>query len=760
MKSHRSCSSPVYSHGSSGVRSMRLLCVIFAVVTLAAGWDLCAFGQETGTGGPPSPDSSTTRPRLERVDVPRPVRRAPTTGTPVAQGEGYDDAGPSDQPSSQTQGTSRGPGLGGGTGTGSVVPFSSLVSAKSGISVGAAALPSPVQVLNREDIARLNVRDPTDLFKKVAAMNAFSYNQGDVGTPVIMRGFFGAHGTNTAVFIDGVPQNFPSMTETHGACDFAWLTPEIIERIEIIKGPFSALYGDFAMAGAVNIITKNYQESPSIAASGGSYGSVRGYGVLSSQGWCPTPFLAHEYYQTDGYRDNTQYSRWSPFNKVSMPLRGGILSLQANYYQSTYRAPGYLVIDDVRKGLVNRTHAVNLSDGGNQKRSAFILNYAPAVGETGLYATAYVAKYKPNRWATYPPDLVNQWTALDDRIYWGGRIYYNLAYCNVASCIAGLETRQDNGSAFTGTSVNRNLISTSYDYDLRLSNWAWFVQGQVKIAETFKVVSGVRGDSFDLRVGNLTRPLRSGSGFPSIVSPKVGVVLTPKTGINVYANKGFGFRSPAANELSPAGATAQANFNLDVAKVDSWDVGFNAGLFDNLYLAGAYYQTFMEREIRTINGRPLNVGDTERKGCEVEARFYASPDIAVFVSYGWVDAKVKNPVNAGQVFVPAIPADMIKGGVEITKQFCGGRKVSADAYYQYFSGTPNYVGTSIVPLYGPDWDAYNFRLAYEERGWSGFLSAKYQPRELSSDYVSTQGNQLTFDPKPVWDLSGGVRYAF
>jgi hypothetical protein len=58
-----------------------------------------------------------------------------------------------------------------------------------------------------------------------------------------MQGFLSlTHGADVAVYNDGVPQNVPSSAINHGMDDLSWLTPDMIERIEVIKGPFSALY--------------------------------------------------------------------------------------------------------------------------------------------------------------------------------------------------------------------------------------------------------------------------------------------------------------------------------------------------------------------------------------------------------------------------------------------------------------------------------------------------------------------------------------
>ncbi len=725
---------------------LKILCVFLLVVGSSVIEDLQAIAQDT------------RQRELERVEINPPARRATPRRAAPARGSGSGETNTSEQTESTPPADARAGARGAGSGLLSTLPGLSVVRDKSTVSTSATSLPSQVQIINRQDIEGLVARDVPDLLKQVAGMTATTFGQGDIGAPFEMRGFFGQHGADIGIFVDGVPQNWPFHTEHQGAADIAYLTPEMIERIEIIKGPFSALYGNFALAGVVNIITRNYQHSQSLTVTGGTFGAYRGVGIFSSDRWIPTPFLVNELYRTEGYRNNSSYKRWSPFNKVSFPVWGGNLSLRLNYFTSTWGAPGYIGLEDLRKGLVDPVAAINPQDGGSQGRYSFVMNYSPLCGEAGLYATAYVENYQPVRFATFqsnPPPIpappITQWNAVDDRTHWGGRIYYNFVFCNFASLIAGGETRQDKGSSATYDAIDREIIKPNYRYDLRLSNWAWFLQGQLRIADSVKLVGGVRRDWFRYYIDNTVNPANSGVATPIITSPKAGIVITPREGINIFANKGFGFRTPTAQELSPV--TGPAGFNLQPAVIDTFDAGCNMWLFDSLYLAVAGYQTYFQKEIVTINDTPKNVGNTKREGYEVEGKFYASKDVLLFANVGWVDAKVVDPTVPGQTLVPQTSEWIVKGGIQITKDFWDCRRLRLDAYYNYLSAGPNYLGNSPIPYYGSDYDAYFFKLTYTEPAWSAFIGAKLQPRRLASDFYNTTSNQLTLDPKPLWDVT-------
>lgn len=127
-----------------------------------------------------------------------------------------------------------------------------------------AGLPLLSTVINTQQIEHSNVgRDVGDILNRVPGVAIATLPQGDIGKGIKLRGFFTrSHGADVSVYIDGAPQNLPASTiGGTGFNDMSWLLPELIDRVEVIKGPFSALYGDQNRAGAVNIVTRDVAES-------------------------------------------------------------------------------------------------------------------------------------------------------------------------------------------------------------------------------------------------------------------------------------------------------------------------------------------------------------------------------------------------------------------------------------------------------------------------------------------------------------------
>jgi vitamin B12 transporter len=134
---------------------------------------------------------------------------------------------------------------------------------------------SSVTVITAEDIEAKKYLNIKDIIK--GAPNIDVVSNGGIGssTSVFMRG---ADSKNTLILIDGIMVNDPSSIDR--SANIANFTVDNIERIEIVRGPLSVLYGSNATAGVINIITKKGSGKPSYyaGAEGGSFNTWKAYG--------------------------------------------------------------------------------------------------------------------------------------------------------------------------------------------------------------------------------------------------------------------------------------------------------------------------------------------------------------------------------------------------------------------------------------------------------------------------------------------------
>jgi len=125
-------------------------------------------------------------------------------------------------------------------------------------------------VITREQIERRQVRYVTDLLRAVPGF-AVSHS-GTTGSQTQVR-VRGAEANHVLVLIDGIRANDPSTGD-----EFRWetLSTNNVERIEIVRGPQSSLWGSDAIAGVVHVITRSGSQNPEMSAyaEGGSFGTV------------------------------------------------------------------------------------------------------------------------------------------------------------------------------------------------------------------------------------------------------------------------------------------------------------------------------------------------------------------------------------------------------------------------------------------------------------------------------------------------------
>ena len=152
-------------------------------------------------------------------------------------------------------------------------------------------------------------RNPYDLLRQTAGLEVHEQGQGPgFASDASVRGFSSDHSTDLALWIDGVPINEPVNGHAEGYNDFSLLFPGGIRDIDVLRGPTSALFGNFAVAGIVNVRTLERMRGSQFTAEGGSFG--RGDAMLLTgfdHGAQGGGVLGARFQHEDGFRPNAHY---------------------------------------------------------------------------------------------------------------------------------------------------------------------------------------------------------------------------------------------------------------------------------------------------------------------------------------------------------------------------------------------------------------------------------------------------------------------
>ena len=170
-------------------------------------------------------------------------------------------------------------------------------------------LPAAITILNAEDIARTPARNlPELLGLQAGVMTRSLYGNNAARDNVDLRGF-GATGTqNTLILLNGRRLNDVDLA----AVDLAAMPLASIERVEIIRGGGGVLYGDGAVGGTINIVTRDAGPTGTHATGSVSYGSYRTWGGDAAASHRSGPFASRvsaSYLSSDGYRENNQLQK-------------------------------------------------------------------------------------------------------------------------------------------------------------------------------------------------------------------------------------------------------------------------------------------------------------------------------------------------------------------------------------------------------------------------------------------------------------------
>lgn len=226
------------------------------------------------------------------------------------------------------------------------------------------AAPVEVQIERRNgDVVQQTLfsRDDQGFHILDAGINAGQHEGGGKSLEIRRFGFNLDHGGVSGglkVLADGVQQNLPTQGHGQGYLgNMKSLTPELIQEVNLINGPFSAEYGDFSGLGVVHILLRESMDDQWTARTqGGSFGTARGFLAWSPQLRDGDALLAYEgsyskgpFLQPLGYRRDNVTGNWT---RHIGPRRQ--LAWKANYGSNESYSSGQLPVDEIAAGRLDR----------------------------------------------------------------------------------------------------------------------------------------------------------------------------------------------------------------------------------------------------------------------------------------------------------------------------------------------------------------------------------------------------------------------
>jgi len=477
---------------------------------------------------------------------------------------------------------------------------------------------------------------------------------GGAAQEIHIRGM-GADGTQ--VLVNGLSINSPSL----GSADIGKISANNIEKIEIVKGSGSVLYGSGAMGGVVNIITKSPEHDQIDLKVNAGYGSQGTYQVGVQNGLFITEtlgyYLSANTYETDGFRDNSDGENKDASLKLLFD-KGNIfrLSLYGDYSDTESGRPGPKPPEGTTSFSVNGTELYN-------NESSNLLN---RVNEEN-YHLILKMESAPLDWLSY--NLQTDYTDMVSENY--SRYYSAFTLGNlpgsrtkVANQVLGFEGNVTL-KPFAKSTVVLGVQHKKYDWENITTTLDGFgkdtsvLSGDASL-HTTGYFSEIQYRPFKYLKGTLGVRYEDHSTFGEELLPRFGFVVNLTDTTAVKFNTGRHFKAPTPNDLFwPLenwgwGMGAQGNSNLKPETGHHTDIGIEQSLAANrIFLSLGYFLWKIEDKIEWVPDasffyRPENLSTYEASGIEAGASFGPFYNTTLSLNYTYTDATEQKPDGASR----------------------------------------------------------------------------------------------------------------
>jgi outer membrane receptor protein involved in Fe transport len=494
---------------------------------------------------------------------------------------------------------------------------------------------------------------PSDVLRLTPGLIIGQHHGGGKADQILFRGFDADHGTDFAVFIDGIPVNMVSHAHGQGYADMHWLIPEAVERAEIYKGPYFVQLGDFATSGAMNIITKRRDKDSSFSIAAGNYNTQRYVSILSPpEGTFLRPYIAGEIYHNDGpFKSENDYIRYNILTKLGLFSNAtSDLTFLGTFFKTSWNASGEIPARSVRSGEIGRFGSFDPSEGGKSERQngSLIYNYADA--NQAFYAQTWVSWYKLRLWSNFSlflNDPVNGdgIEQNDKRFLAGNNINYRRNYSlwgTPMETLVGFQSRFDHIRVGLFNQTHRRRTETVKNNYVDQTDLGWFAQQEIRPTAWLRTQVGARMDNFWFNVdqiGQVTEPI-SGSGSGTMINPKLNFIFTPfddsatARGTNLFVNFGGGFHSNDARVFVQ-------DPDKKIPRYWGGELGAKSRLFERLDATFSYWRSYLTSELVFVGdeGTFEPSGASRRHGVESEFRYDILPWLTydLDLSYTWAE---------------------------------------------------------------------------------------------------------------------------
>jgi iron complex outermembrane receptor protein len=498
----------------------------------------------------------------------------------------------------------------------SLIYLKGVVVSANKVQVSRNTVPLSVSVIERSEIEAssesallpvLSQRVP-GLFVTRKGITGFGVNTNSAGT-VNIRGI--GQGNKVLMLFDGQPQWAGvfghSLPDTYVASD--------VERVEVIRGPGSLLYGSNAMGGVVNIITRQQKQDGRRTQARLMYGSYNTQKYMLSNGYNTgnfSSFISINHDRTDGQRENSDFRITNGFANLGYQLNEHY-KLKADVSLAKYKNqnpgpvdnPMFDNIMDVLRG----TSSVSLSNTYEKSSGAIQAFYNWGRHEIN---DGYRNGGNPRTF---------RFNSEDHNM--GVLLYQTFRLVEGNSFTAGIDYKNWGGHAWNDT-INGRIGEI---IDRSVNEVAGYLIGQQDLFDKLSLNAGVRYEYSE--------------AYGKQWIPQAGLTLRLFEGNAIKALYSQGYRSPTIRELYISYPPYSiANPDLKPESMQSYELSVGQHIGDKFYAEITGFYLDAKNMIAGVQGTLTNINSLHNKGIEVEASYYPMNNLSFTANYSYLNTNV------------------------------------------------------------------------------------------------------------------------
>jgi vitamin B12 transporter len=472
---------------------------------------------------------------------------------------------------------------------------------------------SSITLITAADIEARQERTLPDVLKDVPGLNLVQSGGPGSQTSVFMRG---TNSNHVKVLVDGIDVSDPS--NANASFDFGQFLTQDIERVEVLRGPQSGLYGSDAIGGVINIITKSGNGPAALQAAleGGSFdtfnqsaglsGSTDGFHYAANVDHFhsgSTPVTPLDLLAPGEARINDYYDNLTASTKLGYDVTSNFdLGLVARYTETHLRNTG---TDDINFGYPDPVQSESNTTAYYGRASAHLILF------DGFFEQTLGIAETHNKSEIIVPELPNSLnTGERTKVDWQGLLK-----------LSGSET------LVLGAEHARDEISEPLSADMSIDSG--YVELQSKLTDSLFSAINARYDDNDRFGGKVTYRL----------APTYTISATDT---QLKASVGTGFKAPTLSELyQNFPPFFYGNPNLKPESSTGYDVGFEQGLAQDAIRFGVtyFYNRIHDLITSDVTGTTYaNIGKATTEGIESFASYRPVKSLVLRLDYTFTEA--------------------------------------------------------------------------------------------------------------------------